>query len=97
MCENVFLCYTSISKYVSFLLVDQKITSTPLLEYLANVRQARRDERKRKSEDKKQQREEEKQRKNQMAKSMQKTIEEEVEVIPRNDAFFICFSRENSI
>ncbi|XP_031626703.1 regulator of nonsense transcripts 3B-like [Contarinia nasturtii] len=57
---------------------DQKITSTPLLEYLANVRQERRDERKRKIEDKKRQREEEKQRKKvQLAKSMPKTIEED--------------------
>ncbi|XP_055311107.1 regulator of nonsense transcripts 3B-like [Sitodiplosis mosellana] len=57
---------------------DQKITSTPLLEYLANVRQERRDERKRKIEDKKRQREEEKQRKkNQLAKSMPKTIDED--------------------
>lgn len=60
---------------------DQKITSTPLLEYLANVRQERRDERKRKIEDKKRQREEEKQRKkNHLAKSMPKTIEEDAKV-----------------
>lgn len=60
---------------------DQKITSTPLLEYLANVRQERRDERKRKIEDKKKQREEEKQRKkNQLAKSMPKTIDEDAKV-----------------
>lgn len=60
---------------------DQKITSTPLLEYLANVRQERRDERKRKIEDRKRQREEEKQRKkNQVAKSMPKTIDEDFKV-----------------
>lgn len=60
---------------------DQKITSTPLLEYLANVRQERRDERKRKIEDKKRQREDEKQRKkNQIAKSMPKTIDEDAKV-----------------
>lgn len=62
-------------------LVDQKITSTPLLEYLANVRQERRDERKRKIEDKRRQREDEKHRKkNQLAKSMPKTIEEDAKV-----------------
>lgn len=62
-------------------IADQKITSTPLLEYLANVRQERRDERKRKIEDKKRQREEEKQRKkNQLAKSMPKTIDEDAKV-----------------
>lgn len=60
---------------------DQKITSTPLLEYLANVRQERRDERKRKIEDRKRAREEEKQRKkNQISKSMPKTIEEDAKV-----------------
>lgn len=60
---------------------DQKITSTPLLEYLANVRQERRDERKRKIEDRKRHREEEKQRKkNQLVKSMPKTIEEDAKV-----------------
>lgn len=64
---------------------DQKITSTPLLEYLANVRQERRDERKRKVEDRKRQREEEKQRKkNQLAKSMPKTIEEDSKVWNNN-------------
>lgn len=52
------------------------------MEYLANVRQERRDERKRKSEDKKRQREEEKQRKKQqLAKSMPKTIEEDAKVM----------------
>lgn len=61
--------------------IDQKITSTPLLEYLANVRQERRDERKRKIEDRKRHREEEKQRKkNQLVKSLPKTIEEDVKV-----------------
>lgn len=51
------------------------------MEYLANVRQERRDERKRKIEDRKRQREEEKQRKkNQLAKSMPKTIEEDAKV-----------------
>lgn len=63
-------------------ITDQKITSTPLLEYLANVRQERRDERKRKIEDRKRARDEEKQRKkNQMGKSMPKTIEEDAKVL----------------
>lgn len=62
--------------------LDQKITSTPLLEYLANVRQERRDERKRKTEDRKRVREEEKQRKkNQVAKSIPKTIDEDTQVL----------------
>lgn len=62
-------------------ITDQKITSTPLLEYLANVRQERRDERKRKTEDRKRQRDDEKQRKkNQLVKSMPKTIEEDAKV-----------------
>lgn len=48
---------------------------------MANVRQERRDERKRKVEDRKRQREDEKQRKkNQLAKSMPKTIEEDAKV-----------------
>lgn len=67
-------------------MTDQKITSTPLLEYLANVRQERRDERKRKIEDRKRQREEDKQRKkNQLVKSMPKTIEEDAKVCIPND------------
>lgn len=62
-------------------LPDQKITSTPLLEYLANVRQERRDERKRKVEDRKRRRDEEKQRKkNQMTKVMPKVAEEDSKV-----------------
>lgn len=60
---------------------DQKITSTPLLEYLANVKQERRDERKRKVEDRKRQRDDEKQRKkNQVAKSIPKAINEDPKV-----------------
>lgn len=60
---------------------DQKITSTPLLEYIANVKQQRRDDRKRKVEDRKKQREDEKQRKkNQVAKSIPKAIEEDAKV-----------------
>lgn len=67
-----------------------------MLEYLANVRQERRDERKRKNEDRKRAREEEKQRKkNQMAKSMPKTIEEDAKV--RNFAFnFILHHRTDN-
>lgn len=60
---------------------DQKITSTPLLEYIANAKQERRDERKRKVEDRKRQRDEEKQRKKiQVAKSIPKAIEEDAKV-----------------
>lgn len=56
-----------------------------MLEYLANVRQERRDERKRKIEDRKRHREEEKQRKkNQLVKSMPKTIDEDVKVMRIN-------------
>lgn len=52
-----------------------------MLEYLANVRQERRDERKRKVEDRKRRREEEKQRKkNQMTKIMPKVTEEDTKV-----------------
>lgn len=86
--------------YFVFASTDQKITSTPLLEYLANVRQERRDERKRKIEDRKRHREEEKQRKkNQVAKSMPKTIEEDVKVMRATQAIhcltFYCI--ENKI
>lgn len=52
-----------------------------MLEYIANVKQERRDERKRKVEDRKRQREEEKQRKkNHVAKSIPKAIEEDAKV-----------------
>lgn len=61
--------------------LDQKITSTPLLEYIANVKQERRDDRKRKIEDRKRQRDEEKHRKkNQVAKSIPKAIAEDAKV-----------------
>lgn len=61
--------------------LDQKITSTPLLEYIANVKQERRDDRKRKIDDRKRQRDEEKQRKkNQVVKSIPRAIEEDAKV-----------------
>lgn len=57
------------------------ITSTPLLEYLANLKQERRDERKRKVDERKQKREDEKQRKRgQVAKSIPKAIVEDAKV-----------------
>lgn len=47
----------------NFNLTDKKITSTPLLEFLASKKQERRDEKRRKNEDKKKQRDDEKNRK----------------------------------
>lgn len=62
-------------------LADQKITSTPLLEYLANVKQERRDERKRKSDERKKNRDEDKQRKrDKVAKTIPESIAEEAKV-----------------
>lgn len=62
--------------------LDSKaITSTPLLEYLANLKQERRDERKRKVEERKTRRDDEKQRKRtQVAKSIPKSIAEDAKV-----------------
>ena len=60
---------------------DQKITSTPLLEYIASVKQERREERKKKIEDRKKAREEEKQRKkSQVVKGIPKAIVEDPKV-----------------
>ncbi|CAD7078050.1 unnamed protein product [Hermetia illucens] len=57
---------------------DKKITSTPLLQYLANKKQERRDERKRKLEEKRRLREEERQRKkNLVSKNIPQAITEE--------------------
>lgn len=67
---------------VCFVFADSsKVTSTPLLEYIAKLKEDRRDDRKRKIEDKKRQREDEKQRKrNQVAKGIPKPIVEEAKV-----------------
>lgn len=66
-----------------------------MLEYIANVKQERRDERKRKIEDRKRQREEEKQRKkSHIAKSIPKSIEEETKVKSQqftNSSLFLKF------
>lgn len=57
---------------------DKKITSTPLLEYIASKKQARREERRKKIDDRKKQRDDEKLRKhNQVAKNIPASIQEE--------------------
>lgn len=57
---------------------DKKITSTPLLEFLANKKHERRDDRKRKGDEKRKQRDDDRQKKRgQVAKSMPASIKEE--------------------
>lgn len=75
VCNVDFFCF-------DFGLADSsKVTSTPLLEYIAKLKEDRRDDRKRKIEDKKRQREEERQRKrNQVAKGIPKPIVEDAKV-----------------
>lgn len=58
--------------------IDKKITTTPLLEFLANKKQERRDERRRKIEDKKKQRDDDKTRKKDKNSSTSTTFQEEV-------------------
>lgn len=59
--------------------LEKKITSTPLLEYIANKKVERREERKKKIDDRKRQRDEERNRKkNQVAKLIPSSIREQV-------------------
>ncbi|KAJ6640944.1 Regulator of nonsense transcripts 3B [Pseudolycoriella hygida] len=59
---------------------EKKITSTPLLEYIANKKMERREERKKRIDDRKRQRDDERNRKkNQVAKSIPSRIQEQDE------------------
>ncbi|XP_058830902.1 regulator of nonsense transcripts 3A [Topomyia yanbarensis] len=56
---------------------EKKVTSTPLLEYIAQKRQEKREEKRRKMEEKKKQRKEERQKKSQTGKPISESIREE--------------------
>lgn len=67
------------TKLLLQLFADKKITSTPLLEYIASKKLARREERRKRIEDRKKQREDDKVRKqNQVSKAIPASIQEEV-------------------
>lgn len=72
--------------------LDKKITSTPLLQYLANRKQERKDDRKRKIEQKRRQRDEERRKKrNQMAKSIPASIKEEENKVRKYEGKLFLF------
>lgn len=68
-----------VNKKNDFFFVEKKITSTPLLEFIANKKVERREERKKKIDDRKRQRDDDRNRKkSQVAKSIPSSIREQV-------------------
>jgi len=75
-----------------FYFVDKKITSTPLLQFLAKKQQDKRDEKKRKFDDKKKQRDDERHRKrNQVSKNIPESIHEDENKVKRLNYLSISY------
>lgn len=64
---------------------EEKITSTPLLEYIAQKKQEKRDEKRKKMEEKKKQRKEERNKKSQPEKAIPEVIKEEKEKVKKDE------------
>lgn len=77
---NIIATHTLISSdKINFFFTEKKITSTSLLEYIANKKVERREERKKKIDERKRQRDYERNRKkNQVAKAIPSSIREQV-------------------
>lgn len=102
MCECTVIGTSALNVFAVALLLftDEKITTTPLLEYLASVKQDRRDERKRKSDERRKNRDDDRQRKrDKVAKGIPKAISEVAKVslvvqqvsMSRIFLTFLCF------
>lgn len=64
---------------------EEKITSTPLLEYIAQKKQEKREEKRKKMEEKKKQRKEERNKKSQPGKAVPEVIKEEKEKVNEDE------------